>query len=177
VRLRRVGPPGSGRLATITDNYARVLRVKTIKPASFQGKHNRSKALVLLMLGYSELAESQGCKLTCRQLSELSGVPCNSIMSRIPKWCEWRLVKRGIIAFPSGNTMYAYSITEKARSWLNRHWGHMTEQLRAYETELTERRGYGFLEALVDLPLRGTPYARTLDHGGEEEPEEEEEGI
>jgi hypothetical protein len=82
-----------------------------------------------------------------------------------------------MIAFPDGSSMYAYSITEKARSWLNRHWGHMTEQLRAYETELTERRGYGFLEALADLPLRGTPYARILDPESEEEPEEEEECI
>jgi hypothetical protein len=42
---------------------------------------------------------------------------------------------------------------------------------------LRERRGYGFLEALADLPLRGTPYARILDPESEEEPEEEEECI
>ena len=140
----------------------RILGVKVIRPATFRGKHNRSKSVCLVLLANSMLARMQGGVLSAKQLSELSGLSYGSVLASLSKWYGWHLVKRGTYTPAKGQSLYVYSISEKGKQWLARHKLHMASQLQAYDTELRRLRGYGFTEALVETPELSAPYARTL---------------
>lgn len=132
----------------------RTLGVKVIKPCNFNGRHNRSRMLCYLILGHSKQAALQNGMLTSKQISTLTGIPYNSILSRISKWWQWRFVKRVPVKLRDGRAVYAYSLAPRGREWLDRHFSHAMGQLAAYEEELKQKRGYGFWGYLLRLPCQ-----------------------
>jgi len=85
--------------------------------ASFVGKHNKIKALSLLLL----IRPDRG--LTCAELAAGAGTTVDSMYVLLGRWRKWRLVKRYKV--PQGNTgkhtRYEYVLTSKSKDWLNRH--------------------------------------------------------
>jgi hypothetical protein len=174
VRTFVVGCAGNRKLTTLNDRGTRLLGVRVIKQCNFTGCHNRSRALCYLMLGYSDLAAQQNGKLTSRQISILSGIPYNSVLSRVGKWVELKFIKRELVKLRDGRTVYAYSLAPRGREWLDRHWIHMMAQLSEYEAELKGKRGHGFLGCLLNLPDQSAvnEYASGLEDDSEEDDDE-----
>jgi len=81
--------------------------------ATFNGKHNQSKAKCLIVLYERYLSGKNGLSLS--RLSELSGVGYNSLSAQLPNWTRWRYVNRRGTA-----GKFMYSISLKGRRWLNK---------------------------------------------------------
>lgn len=114
----------------------------TVKPASFRGCHNATRAKCLLMLRYSATAQQQSGWLTARQLSLLTGLSYGSILASVGKWVRWRQVKRDrALLYDGGLWVYMYSVAPKGRAWLERHRHHMP--LERYDAEMMAATGKG----------------------------------
>lgn len=154
----RIG--ATGQLVTYSDGYGsgkiRILAVKQIKPASFKGIHNRTRAVCLLLLADSQLMHSQGGVLSAKQLSELSGLSYGSIMASVGKWCRWHYIKRIPIERYKVRSGWLYELSPRGRTWVKRHWHHFSMQLALYDTELQQTRGYGFAQYLAGKLLAPT---------------------
>jgi hypothetical protein len=170
VRTFVVGCAGNRNLTTVNNRGTRLLGVRVIKPCNFNGCHNRSRMLCYLVLGHSNLAVQQNGRLTSRQISNLSGIPYNSVLSRVGKWVEWKFIKRGLVKLRDGRTVFAYSLAPRGREWLDRHFPHAMAQLSDYEAELKGKQGHGFLGSLLDLPgqFPVNEYASDLEDDCEE---------
>lgn len=113
----------------------KLLGKKFIKWASFRGRHNECKALVLITLKTSVAASRQQGWLSCQQLSYLTGVSNRSLLSLVKKWVQWGLVVRDTWYVGNRKT-YVYKMGDKGQAWLNRHWNHMP--LEKYMPKLRE---------------------------------------
>jgi len=156
LRTRKTAP---GVLTTSLDarwgvvEQPRILGVRRIKPASFEGSHNRTKSVCLLLLSEGAPGRMQGGLLSAKYLSEWSGISYGSILASLGKWCAWHLIERSTYTRAKGRRIFVYSIAPKGKRWLARHERHMASQLQAYDAELRARRGFGFVEALAEKPL------------------------
>lgn len=62
--------------------------------ASFRGCHNSSKSRTLLVLYHRMFSLKASSGLTCRQLSEQSGVSLGYLKHRLSKWVDWHYLLR-----------------------------------------------------------------------------------
>jgi len=76
---------------------------------SFNGSHNRIKALSWLLL-------SQHPGLSCVRVAALVGTSPGSMSVLLGRWVKWKYTVRG---GTRGN--YVYSLDDKAMAWLNKH--------------------------------------------------------
>lgn len=115
------------------------VRSYTIKPASFRGCHNATRAKALLMLCYSGTAQQQSGWLTARQISLLTGLSYGSILSSVDKWVRYGQIQRGWGRLPRGLGVYMYCVTPKGRGWIERHRHHMP--IDRYDAEMVAATG------------------------------------
>jgi len=108
------------------------------KPPTFEGRHNASKVKAWLMLAYSPTAEGQHGWLSARQLHRLTGLPHNSLLCLLPRWCGWGYVERGVGESATGRPLYFYRLTGKGYAYLEK-WERMLP-LSRYEKEMNEAR-------------------------------------
>jgi len=149
LRTVRVRQGDTTKLITGIEGRGIVLSVKEIKPCSFRGCHNRTRAVALLVLAHSALANKQDGYLSARQIAELGGLPYNGVLSNVGKWCAWGLIGRSQSSTIEGAPgVYVYKVLDKGQAWLTRHKAHMATQIEGWDAELIERRGYGLFEAV-----------------------------
>ena len=115
----------------------------TVKPASFRGCHNATRAKCLLMLCYSGTSQQQQGWLTALQLSLLTGLSYGSILASVGKWVRWDQIKRGQGRLSTGRVVCMYCAAPKGRAWLKRHQHHMP--IDRYDAEMAVARGEGSL--------------------------------
>ena len=82
--------------------------------ATFNGKHNRSKSKVFIVLIRKK-------RLSLSELAKASGVSYNYLSSRVSKWVEWGYLRRVSLLANNGRDMlvYYYSATARARRFVS----------------------------------------------------------
>ncbi len=86
--------------------------------ATFNEKHNASKAKVLITLYHRLLKLKLTNGLGVSELHWQSGVNYDYIKSRITKWCEWGYLKRKTQENNTGRPIYVYSLDERGRHFI-----------------------------------------------------------
>ena len=83
--------------------------------ATFNGKHNRSKAKVLVFL-YDRLENTgQGFGLSVNELSKLLDIPKGSLKSLCTRWHSWHYLKRRVKIDSTGELVYCYALAERGK--------------------------------------------------------------
>lgn len=80
--------------------------------ATFQGKHNKNKAKVLIFLYYVRFHgfnKSYGAQ----ELSIFTGCPYQSVLNSLGKWYKWRYLDRRAVGADGMRPHYAYTIGER----------------------------------------------------------------
>ncbi len=94
--------------------YSKDGRLITPRPheAHFEGKHNASKAKVLIYLEY-RYRKGFYHGMTAQQLHDATGVNFNYLKSRLTYWYHIGYLKRGVIEREKGRSLYTYRIDDR----------------------------------------------------------------
>lgn len=90
--------------------------LRTVRRATFLGKHNHTKALVLVCLLQRSRDDLGG--ISCRELSHITGVPYGSLASLLCRWHKWKYVTRRPSTSKNG-LVYSYHIASKGIFFVN----------------------------------------------------------
>lgn len=81
---------------------------------TFKGKHNSAVVKLLLVLN-----EHQGTPLSLKQLHQKSGIPYNTLKTRLGFWASIRYVECSRVDPPAGKSYYVYQIGDRGNHVLN----------------------------------------------------------
>jgi len=86
--------------------------------ATFRGQHNGSKAKVLLVL--YDLMYTHGINkgFNAEEIHLLSGVPINTVKSRLSKWHEWNYVSRRAQTNGNGKPAFFYYLGARGKHFI-----------------------------------------------------------
>jgi len=86
--------------------------------ATFRGRHNGSKSKVLLVLYDIMYTLGVNTGVTARELHLLSGVPFNTVRSRLGLWWKWGYLGRRGKADGAGKLAYHYALAARGKHFV-----------------------------------------------------------
>ncbi len=87
--------------------------------ATFNGRHNKSKSKVMIVLNHRKHQLHNNTGLSARQLYLATGVSHKYLLARLNKWVEWRYLNRYATGATKGRPLWHYRICMRGTRFMN----------------------------------------------------------